>query len=97
MEILLKETSSNEEETLLIGEKIIKIMPKDINLIILKGKIGSGKTILVKGMAKKLKIKEDIVSPTFGYKRTYSGLVHYDLYLIKKIKSKELISLLSEE
>lgn len=97
MKILLKKITLSEQETLKFGEEIIKIIPKGINLIILKGSLGSGKTVLVKGIAKSLKIKDTIVSPTFGYKKQYSKLTHYDLYLIKKIKKKELMSLISED
>lgn len=97
MNILLKEVTSSPSETMKFGEKIIKKIPKGTNLIILKGEIGAGKTTLVKGMGKQLGITEEIKSPTYGYKRSYNGMVHYDLYLIKKMKSKELTSLISEE
>lgn len=85
------------EETKDIGKKIIKLLPKGVNLIILKGEIGSGKTSIVKGIASSMNITDEITSPTFGYKKTYKGLVHFDLFLAKKMNSKELWSLISED
>ncbi len=97
MEQPWKKVSESEKETIDIGSKIIKELPEEVNLIILSGELGIGKTVLVKGMAKALGIKDEITSPTFGYKNTYKGMSHYDLFLLKKMKSKELLSLISEE
>ena len=97
MKILLEEVTSSESETIEFGSKIIKKIPKRINLIILEGPLGVGKTALVKGMAKELGITEEILSPTYGYKKEYSNLVHYDLFLIDKIKSKELLAWIEED
>lgn len=99
---LLSKITKTPEETMKLGEQIIRKLPKGSNFIILKGELGAGKTVLVKGMARALGIKEVIKSPTFGYSRSYktnknNKLIHYDLYLIKKIKSKDLLSLLSED
>ena len=89
--------STSYKETINFGKEIIASMPETINLIILRGAVGSGKTTLVKGMASKLGVKEEILSPAYGYKKEYDNFVHYDLYLVKKMKSKELFSLISEE
>ncbi len=97
MNLILDVVSSSHGETLSLGERIIKELPKNINLIIINGDLGSGKTVLVKGMARALNIKEEIISPTYGYKKDYYNLIHYDFYLMKKIKSKNLYSLISED
>lgn len=97
METIIKRLLESEKETIKFGEELLKTLENNVNLIILKGELGSGKTTLVKGIAKSLNIKENILSPTYGYKREYKGLVHYDLYLSKKMKSKELESLISED
>jgi len=52
-------------------------------VISLEGDLGSGKTTLVKGAGKALKIKEEIISPTFVIMREYKGLkpmYHFDFY-----------------
>lgn len=96
MQILKTIITESEKNTLSLGRKILSLL-KGSNLIILKGDLGSGKTVLVKGIGRALKIKEEITSPTYGYKREYKGLVHYDLYLSEKMSSKNLQSLISED
>lgn len=66
-----------------IGKKISGyISPGDI--LCLTGQLGAGKTVLVKGIAKGLGIKnKTITSPSFVIIRQYAGripLYHFDLY-----------------
>lgn len=64
----------------LIGEKV-----KTGDIICLEGSLGSGKTTLVKGMARAFGIKEEVTSPTFTIVSSYHGspdLFHIDLYRI---------------
>ena len=52
------------------------------DLILLKGDLGAGKTVLVQGIAKALGI-EDVTSPTFVISKNYPGvppLIHVDVY-----------------
>ena len=84
----------NLEETIKFGHNFsLKLKAKSI--ILLKGKIGSGKTSLVKGIADGLEIKENITSPTFALSHHYNSgkfpLIHMDLYRIEDpISAKEL-------
>jgi tRNA threonylcarbamoyladenosine biosynthesis protein TsaE len=51
----------------------------------LYGELGTGKTIIAKGIAKGLGIEEDVTSPTFLMMEMYKGrlpLYHFDLYRI---------------
>lgn len=77
-----KRIANNEEDTLEIAEDLT--MEKFPNMIIcLEGELGSGKTLFTKGIAKALKIKENITSPTFTIAKEYSGLLslyHLDVY-----------------
>ncbi len=97
MKVLLKKTTNSSQETIEFGKEILKQIPNDINLIFLNGGVGAGKTTFVKGLAKALSITDEITSPTYGYKNVYDGLVHYDLFLSKKMKAKEILSLISED
>ena len=73
-------------ETKGLGERIGKLLlPGDV--IALTGELGSGKTVLTKGIARGMGIKGDPVrSPSFVLIKEYSGktpLFHFDLYRLK--------------
>jgi tRNA threonylcarbamoyladenosine biosynthesis protein TsaE len=76
-------TSSSVQETLQFGKRLARHVRKG-DIICLFGDLGSGKTVLTKGIAQGLGIdKHDVVSPTFVLLRQYEGRVpvfHFDLY-----------------
>ena len=80
-----KVVTNNPAETVRWGMKLAAGL-KGGDIICLVGDLGAGKTTLVKGIAKGLKIKETRVnSPTFVLLNTYEGrlpLYHFDLYRI---------------
>ena len=84
----------NLEETIKFGHNFsLKLKAKSI--VLLKGKIGAGKTSLVQGIADGLQIKENITSPTFALSHHYNSgklpLIHMDLYRLEDaISAKEL-------
>ena len=50
-------------------------------VVILKGDLAAGKTTLVKEMAKKLGLSDDVTSPTFSIQQCYGDkCFHYDIY-----------------
>lgn len=60
---------------LLIGGEVIELV----------GDVGSGKTTLVKGLARGLAVDDEVQSPSFTISRVYSArdgltLAHYDFY-----------------
>jgi tRNA threonylcarbamoyladenosine biosynthesis protein TsaE len=76
----MKEISSAEEMHNL-GAKIGAQL-KAGDLILLNGDLGSGKTVLVQGIAQSLGI-EGVTSPTFVISKSYKGvlpLIHVDVY-----------------
>lgn len=81
-----KYTSHCEEDTMELAENIES--EKFPNMVIcLKGELGSGKTVFVKGFAKSLGIEETITSPTFNLVKEYivgeSPLYHMDVYRLE--------------
>jgi tRNA threonylcarbamoyladenosine biosynthesis protein TsaE len=78
MEVTITE---NEKQTIKWAKKFIKNKTNEV--ICLKGKMGSGKTVIVRGFAKAFKIKELVTSPTFNLVHHYEGktsVYHFDLY-----------------
>lgn len=76
--------SYEEKETFAIGQKLGQSAQPG-SIFCLVGDLGTGKTILAKGMAEGLGIKEDIVSPTFTIVQEYQGRLpfyHFDIYRI---------------
>ena len=78
-------------------KKILKLLPSQ-RIFLLCGELGAGKTKLTKIIAKKLKIKETLTSPTFilwqkyefKIKRKRYFLNHLDLY---RIKAEDILKL----
>lgn len=83
MDKLLNIISHSPEETAGLAGKILPIL-KSNDLLVLKGPLGAGKTVFVRGLAKGLGLKEDMVnSPSFTMVNEYPGdkpLYHFDLY-----------------
>lgn len=89
--------SASEEETLSVASELGS-SSRPGTIITLSGELGTGKTLMAKGIAKGLDIKDDITSPTFSLFEIYEGtlpLYHFDLYRIEDIK--ELKSLNFDE
>src|SRR3989344_4772163 len=78
--------SKSTDQTLELGEKLAKHLRKG-DIVCLEGDLGSGKTTLIKGIAKGLKIaSEKVNSPTFVLMNAYHGrlpLYHFDLYRLE--------------
>ena len=88
---------TDTEETIKLGEIIGKSLEPG-SIIALRGDLGAGKTVLVKGIARGLGIEDEPVSPTFVIMNAYEGripLYHFDLYRISG--ADELIGIGSEE
>lgn len=86
-------TSSSPQETFDLGFRIGKACTAG-SIVSLRGSLGSGKTVLAKGIAKALEISEAIVSPTFTLMQEYEGtlpLYHMDLYRLSGTDEFEMI------
>lgn len=90
--------------TLALGETLAEILKPSGStsgrLVILRGEVGAGKTMLVKGIAAALgaAVEEDVTSPTFTlvheYKNERVHLFHLDLY---RLETEEQIAVLGLE
>jgi len=85
-------TTNSPYETIKLGRKIAKIL-KPSDVVFLYGELGSGKTVLVKGICRGLGVRENVTSSSFVIATEYKGKMkvsHIDLYRLKKEETKWL-------
>ncbi|HBN85317.1 MAG TPA: tRNA (adenosine(37)-N6)-threonylcarbamoyltransferase complex ATPase subunit type 1 TsaE [Clostridiales bacterium] len=77
--------TQNEQETLALGKFMGKVAnPGDT--ICLTGDLGSGKTVITRGVACGIGINEGVTSPTFTLLNIYYGhipMYHFDVYRLE--------------
>lgn len=78
------------EQTMQLGERLASTLPNGTT-VTLSGDLGAGKTTLVRGMAKGLKIEDVVQSPTFNIMKIYfkgiKPLIHIDAYRLENIST----------
>ena len=83
-------------DTFALGRRLGAIIPFGTTLSI-EGRLGAGKTAMVKGIAAGLGIEAEILSPTFILVEEYRGgvapLFHYDLYRLEELGEVERIGM----
>ena len=89
MDNKFKYVSRSVDDTMELAQNIES--EKFENMVIcLKGELGSGKTVFVKGFARSLEIDENITSPTFNIVKEYTTgqmpLYHMDVYRLDENK-----------
>jgi tRNA threonylcarbamoyladenosine biosynthesis protein TsaE len=85
--------TESAEQTSALGEQFALTLKKGA-VVLLKGEMGAGKTVFVKGVAKALGITERITSPTYAYMNDYDGvLYHYDCYRLSSGEDAEALGL----
>lgn len=84
----------SEKETKILGKMIGSFVQKQgINVIALYGEMGTGKTVLTKGIASAFGIEEkDIASSSFVIVSHYpeANFYHIDLYRLDNLKEEEI-------
>lgn len=89
--------TTTTEETRMLGEKMGKTARPGA-VFALTGELGSGKTVLAKGIALGMGITDPITSPTFNLMDVYEAVIplyHFDLYRLNN--EAELDELFFEE
>ena len=102
-------TTNSEKETRDLGARLWRenkeYLGKQAVVFALEGELGTGKTQYVKGLAKAMSIKDEVISPTFTLEAEYDlgRLIHIDAWRIedpeelleigfgKRIKEKKII------
>ncbi len=84
-------TTRSEKESAYIGRVLGELIRKPI-VITLKGELGSGKTVFVRGAAAGLGVTEMVTSPSFVLLKIYQGrlpVYHFDFYRLTEEASLE--------
>lgn len=80
-------TSSPDETAAIAANFAERLVPGDV--VVLRGELGSGKTVFVRGAAGALGFGGRVTSPTFAIGNVYSGeraeIAHLDLYRLAEI------------
>lgn len=94
--------TKSAEETQEVGEKFGRTLSRG-ETIALYGRLGTGKTTFVQGLARGLGIKEQVVSPSYILMRQYGKgpkeaettpkLVHIDLYRLESLRQVQDLGL----
>lgn len=75
--------TTSPQETLALGRRLATLLEAG-DVVLLSGKLGSGKTLLVSGVAEGLGVSGPVVSPSFVIVREYRDgflpLIHADVY-----------------
>jgi tRNA threonylcarbamoyladenosine biosynthesis protein TsaE len=77
--------SRSLDETIRCGENIGRSLEGG-EVLILSGQLGSGKTVLAKGIAAGLGVQDTVTSPSFAILNVYRGrldLYHFDFYRLE--------------
>jgi len=95
-------TTQSGADTIEVGRKLVGLL-KPPQVLLLRGELGTGKTTLVKGIAKALDAAEpdEVTSPTFTLLHEYSGtrdgkpvkLYHIDVYRLEGERQLETLGL----
>jgi len=84
----LEIVSSSPDETMALGRRFAPLLTAG-DIVLLSGRLGSGKTLFVSGVAEGLGIRERVTSPTFVISRIYTDgflpLVHADVYRLGSV------------
>jgi len=95
-------TTKSGTDTIEVGRKLVGLL-KPPQFLLLRGELGTGKTTLVKGIAKALGAAEpdEVTSPTFTLVHEYGGaldgkpvkLYHIDVYRLESERQLETLGL----
>lgn len=88
MEIII----DNEENMIKLGRLLASMLDED-DVVYLRGELGAGKTVLVRGVARGLGYEGPVTSPTFNLMNIYPTtppLYHFDFYRLDKTDLTDL-------
>jgi tRNA threonylcarbamoyladenosine biosynthesis protein TsaE len=92
-------TTTSADETKSLGRRLAPLLTAG-DVVVLAGRLGSGKTLFVSGVAEGLGISSRVTSPTFIIARTYTDgflpLLHADVYRLGSLSEFDDLELIDE-
>lgn len=84
---MIELTSGSPDQTLDIGRRLARVLRAG-DIVLLSGRLGAGKTLLVSGIAEGMGVQEQVTSPSFVLVHEYDGflrIIHADMYRLGSI------------
>ena len=84
-------TTSSPDETERLGAALASQLQAG-DLVAVRGELGAGKTVLIRGACRALDVRSRVTSPTFTIGHRYSGspdVAHLDLYRFESMSTAE--------
>lgn len=84
-------SSASTEQTELIGERLAADLGAG-DVVLVSGKLGTGKTTLIRGACRALGVSEQVTSPTFTIGQRYAGRLpvsHLDLFRLADLGEED--------
>jgi tRNA threonylcarbamoyladenosine biosynthesis protein TsaE len=99
-DILGRHHTASPGETLALGERLgarLRERRAEGAVVLLVGPLGAGKTVLARGIARGLGVRDQVISPTYTiiseYDAAGSTLYHVDLYRVEGAEQLENLGL----
>lgn len=83
-EVLSRSPENTQNIAKELWQKYERFAKKRTIVFALEGKMGAGKTVFVKGLARAMGIDENVTSPTYDLLNTYGSLTHIDTWRMVK-------------
>lgn len=93
--MVIEVVSRSPEDTRDFGRTLARVVRAG-DVVLLGGRLGSGKTLLVSGLAEGLGVHEQVTSPSFVLVHEYEGflkIVHADMYRVSSMNEFEDLEL----
>lgn len=87
--------SHSYQDTYRLGERLARFLHGG-DIVALSGELGTGKTVMIKGICNGLNVEEPVTSPSFTLVQEYSGqlpVFHFDFYRLETINEIEELDL----
>jgi len=86
--MIIEIETETADRTREVGRALASML-EPLDTVVLTGDLGAGKTTLVQGIGKGLRVEDHVASPTFTLVREYTGrldIAHVDVYRLERVQ-----------